>query len=418
MKKIYYMILLLLAVNVCVTACQEEEPFSTVTAYDDPRILDPTLPDRKDGKLPVVANINRDANFSMTLTVTPADYCHVSWLLDGEEVAQGRSIDINLKAGVYLMRVNVTTDAGKSTYREGLVQVNPLADDPQTTEVSFERIVAPNGKARLYGSHLETVKGLVMGGQTVSVLALGSDDKGTYLEYTVPQALENGTYRVILFDAAGNEFGGNEIMVSCDPMITSGADRTNAGTEWVLSGINLDKIQSLTFGGQTLTEFVRQSATELVLTTPKLDDGEYVLTGTASAGTEVWFYSKEGNKKEQSVIVSSMAVLWEGHHYVSWDQPDESPNKTFNLIGKEVFQSLKPGATLYIHYSVNPSDEYHQMRTTSAHWNDLPGTTAFDFSENGIKEILLTQDILDMILSQDGFLCVGHGYYVDMVAVL
>lgn len=418
MKKIYYMILLLLAVNVCVTACQEEEPFSTVTAYDDPRILDPTLPDRKDGKLPVVANINRDANFSMTLTVTPADYCHVSWLLDGEEVAQGKSIDINLKAGVYVMRVNVTTDAGKSTYREGLVQVNPLADDPQTTEVSFERIVAPNGKARLYGSHLETVKGLVMGGQTVSVLALGNDDKGTYLEYTVPQALENGTYRVILFDAAGNEFGGNEITVSRDPMITSGADRTNAGTEWVLSGINLDKIQSLTFGGQTLTEFVRQSATELVLTVPKLDDGEYVLKGTTSAGTEVWFYSKEGNKKEQSVIVSSMTVLWKGHHYVSWDLPDENPNKAFNLIGKEAFQSLKPGATLYIHYSVNPSDEYHQMRTTSAHWNDLPGTAAFDFSENGVKEVLLTQDILDMILSQDGFLCVGHGYYVDMVTVL
>lgn len=82
MKKIYFTWLLLLAVQMCFTACQDEEPFSTATAYDDPRILDPTFPDRTDGQLPVVANLNRDANFTMTLTVTPADYCRVSWLLD------------------------------------------------------------------------------------------------------------------------------------------------------------------------------------------------------------------------------------------------------------------------------------------------------------------------------------------------
>ena len=38
MKKIYFTWLLLLAVQICFTACQGEEPFSTITAYDDPRI--------------------------------------------------------------------------------------------------------------------------------------------------------------------------------------------------------------------------------------------------------------------------------------------------------------------------------------------------------------------------------------------
>ncbi len=113
-----------------------------------------------------------------------------------------------------------------------------------------------------------------------------------------------------------------------------------------------------------------------------------------------------------------MVVLWKGHHYVSWDLPDDNPNKTFNLIGREVFAEIKAGATLYIHYSIQASDEYHQMRTVSTYWNDLPGTAAFDFNENGVKELVLTQPVLDMILNEGGFLCVGHGYFVDMIAVM
>ena len=150
MKKIYFTWLLLLAVQICFTACQGEEPFSTITAYDDPRILDPTFPDKTDGQLPVVVNMNRDTNFTMTLTVTPADYCSASWLLDGVEVAQGVTIDMNLKAGTYHLRVNVSTEQGKSTFREGLVQVNPLEEDPWAIQIGHERIIAPGCTARLY----------------------------------------------------------------------------------------------------------------------------------------------------------------------------------------------------------------------------------------------------------------------------
>ncbi len=36
----------------------------------------------------------------------------------------------------------------------------------------------------------------------------------------------------------------------------------------------------------------------------------------------------------------------------------------------------------------------------------------------GVKELVLTQPVLDMILNEGGFLCVGHGYFVDMIAVM
>ena len=46
MKKIYVMLFAILAFNAFLTSCSDEEPFSTATPNDEPRILDPTFPDR------------------------------------------------------------------------------------------------------------------------------------------------------------------------------------------------------------------------------------------------------------------------------------------------------------------------------------------------------------------------------------
>lgn len=55
MKKIYFMLLAMLAMNFVFTACSDEAPFSTATPNDEPRILDPVFPDRVNGNLPTVA---------------------------------------------------------------------------------------------------------------------------------------------------------------------------------------------------------------------------------------------------------------------------------------------------------------------------------------------------------------------------
>ncbi|HJF08644.1 MAG TPA: hypothetical protein K8U81_10755 [Phocaeicola coprocola] len=398
-------------------ACTEETPFSTATENDDPRILDPLFPDRVNGELPVVSNISRDANFSMTLTVTPADYTTVTWFIDGEEIQTGKEIDLALKAGTYHLKVTATTSIGKSTYREGLIQVNPLADDPWATEIGFERIITTGAKAQLYGNNLDKVNSIVIGGKTATDIAYTENGENSYIEYTVPEGLADGTYRIILVDNGGNEYGGNKVTVTSDALITAGSERTTANSEWVMTGINLNQIESFTFGGQSVSSFIRQSETEIAFTCPSLEDGEYTLTGRTTSGKEVMFYTTAGNITEQTVVVSSERVLWEGHHYVSWDLPDDNPNKTFNLIGKDVFASIKAGAVLSIYYSVNSADEYHQLRTTTGWWNDLPGTAVIEFQEDGVKQVQLTQEVLDKIQTEDGFLCIGHGYYVDRISV-
>lgn len=417
MKKIYHILLIMLAMSFGLIACTEETPFSTATENDDPRILDPLFPDRVNGELPVVSNISRDANFSMTLTVTPADYTTVTWFIDGEEIQTGKEIDLALKAGTYHLKVTATTSIGKSTYREGLIQVNPLADDPWATEIGFERIITTGAKAQLYGNNLDKVNSIVIGGKTATDIAYTENGENSYIEYTVPEGLADGTYRIILVDNGGNEYGGNKVTVTSDALITAGSERTTANSEWIMTGINLNQIESFTFGGQTVSSFIRQSETEIAFTCPSLEDGEYTLTGRTTSGKEVMFYTTTGNITEQTVVVSSERVLWEGHHYVSWDLPDDNPNKTFNLIGKDVFASIKAGAVLSIYYSVNSADEYHQLRTTTGWWNDLPGTAVIEFQEDGVKQVQLTQEVLDKIQTEDGFLCIGHGYYVDRISV-
>ena len=172
MKKIHIALFALLAVGSTFTACTEEEPFATVTENDDPHILAPVFPDRTNGQLATFANISRDANLSIALTVTPKDYTTVTWFIDGQKVESGtdsdKEINRSLKAGTYNLKIEVETVKGKKTSREGLVVVNPLADDPQSKEVAFERIVSPGKTARLYGSNLQNVTAILLGGNTIT----------------------------------------------------------------------------------------------------------------------------------------------------------------------------------------------------------------------------------------------------------
>ncbi|MCC8144322.1 MAG: hypothetical protein LIO97_10870 [Tannerellaceae bacterium] len=417
MKKIYYMLLAVLAMSCMLTACSEEEPFSTATADDDPRILDPIFTDGINGELPVIATLNRDVTFEMTLTVTPADYTTIVWLIDGQEVETGNTLEIDLKAGTYRFKVIVSTEAGKSTYREGSLVVNPLEEDPWSAETGTERIIVPGTKARLYGDNLDKVKSILIDNKTITDILYVADEMENYLEYTVPADLAEGEHRVVLVDTGNSEYGANKVIVTRGTLVTGGAYRTNANQEWVITGVNLDQVSSFTFAGQTITTFIQQTATEIVLICPDIEDGEYTLTGKTKNGDDVRFYNDKEIATGQVVIVSSETILFQGHHYVSWDLPDDSPNKTFNLIDQEVFASIKAGATLNIHYSVDPEADYHQLRTTTVWWEDLPGTSTIDFTEDGVLEILLTQEVLEKILAEDGFLCVGHGYFIDLVTV-
>ena len=150
MKKIYYILLALLVTGFTFTACSDEEPFETISESDFPMILDPVFPDRgEDGSLPTIATLNRDQTYAVTARVTPSKYTTVAWYVDGEEVMTGLEFSALFKAGTYNIKVVATsTTNGMTSYREGLLRVDPLDTDPSTTTGGTERIVSAGGTAR------------------------------------------------------------------------------------------------------------------------------------------------------------------------------------------------------------------------------------------------------------------------------
>jgi hypothetical protein len=410
--------ILALFTSLILTSCSDDVPFSTAEMNDNPRILDPVFPNRNsDGTLPIVANINRNSKFSMNLTVTPADYTTVSWYLDSTLVYTGKDIDTTLLAGTYDMKVVATTSAGKSTFREGIVQVNPLSTDPSAKTVAFERYVAPSQTACLYGNNLDQVKTMQIGTENVQDLAYIESADGNYLQYTVPETLKEGDYRIVFRDADGNEYGGDILHVMSSALVTSGADRATSDASWTIHGVNMSDISSLSVGGTVISDFVHQSSTEVEFVCPTLTDGDYILTGKTKKGDNVKFYTSKGITTEMSVTVSTEKTLWTGHHYVSWALADGDPNKVFNMIGMDVFESIKAGSVLKIHYSLKSSDDYHQLQVTTGWWTMLPGTVKTDLTGDGVFEVTLTQEDLDLISQQGGFQCVGHGFFVDVVTL-
>lgn len=298
----------------------DDEPYFTVSEDDDPRILNTDLADSK---------IDRKTNYKMEIKVTPVHYTTVTWLLDGNQIAEGNTIDQPLPLGNHELKIVATTTKGKTTSRTLKVTVIPAADDPALGTNAVELWVAPGAETTIHKcKNLGTVTKVMVGGKEVAFEIL---EEGTAMKLTAPADLENGDYAITLVDGDGVEFPGGTIKVTSEPK-------------------------------------------------PSMEN-----------------------------------VLWEGHHYVSWDLGDGDPNKNFNLITKDQVAKWKEGQTLRVYCSMKDDDAYHQIKLATAWWTYL--TSPYEFGEGNVVKFELTQDALDKMAAEDGFICVGHGYYVDKVTI-
>lgn len=422
MKKIYYILLALLVTGFTFTACSDEEPFETISESDFPMILDPVFPDRgEDGSLPTIATLNRDQTYAVTARVTPSKYTTVAWYVDGEEVMTGLEFSALFKAGTYNIRVVATsTTNGMTSYREGLLKVDPLDTDPSTTTGGTERIVSAGGTARLYGTNLYLVDYVVIDGQRSDATYVEADE---CIEYTVPEGLADGEYRVILGDAQGVEYGGNTITVSSGTLVMDGASSAVVGEEWVLTGTGLDQVTSLTVGDLTINsaDFLSQTVSEIVLNCPELEAGSYTLTGQTTSGA-LEFYTTSGNVTEMTLTINAArpgeTILWTGNLEISWNFPEGAEGQKFVIIPDYITaDEIKAGSKIRIEYTNNTSDsDYHQMQLTYMDWD--PRLVTVEITSDGVYEFTLTQDILDTAKSKGGFIIVGHGFYLKKVSII
>ena len=196
-----------LAGTATLSSCSsDDEPYFTVSEDDNPRILNTDLADSK---------IDRKTHYKMEIKVTPVHYTTVTWLLDGNQIAEGNTIDQTLPLGNHELKIVATTTKGKTTSRTLKVTVTPAADDPALGTNAVELWVAPDAETTIHNcKNLGTVTKVMVGGKEVAFEVL---EEGTALKLTAPTGLENGDYDITLVDGEGNQFSGGIIKVTTEP---------------------------------------------------------------------------------------------------------------------------------------------------------------------------------------------------------
>lgn len=242
--------------------------------------------------------------------------------------------------------------------------------------------------------------------------------EGTTIDQTLP--VGNHELKIVATTTKGKSTS-RTLKVTVTPAADDPALGTNASELWVAPGAettihnckNLGTVTKVMVGGTEVAFAVLEEGTALKLTTPTgLENGDYAITLVDGDGVEF----PGGTIKVTSEPKPSMEnVLWEGHHYVSWDLGDGDPNKSFNKITKDQVAKWKEGQILRVYCSMKDDDAYHQIKLATGWWTDL--TSPYEFGEGNVVKFELTQDALDKMAAEEGFICVGHGYYVDKVTI-
>lgn len=242
--------------------------------------------------------------------------------------------------------------------------------------------------------------------------------EGTTIDQPLP--IGNHELKIVATTTKGKSTS-RTLKVTVTPAADDPALGTNASELWVAPGAettihnckNLGTVTKVMVGGKKVAFEILEEGTAMKLTAPAdLENGDYAITLVDGDGVEF----PGGTIKVTSEPKPSMEnVLWEGHHYVSWDLGDDDPNKKFNLITKDQVAKWKEGQTLRVYCSMKDDDAYHQIKLATAWWNDL--TSPYEFGEGNVVKFELTQDALDKMAAEEGFICVGHGYYVDKVTI-
>ena len=200
---------LALAGTATLSSCSsDDDPYFTVSEDDDPRILNTDLVD--DSK------IDRKTNYKLEIKVTPVHYTTVTWLLDGNQIAEGNTIDQPLPLGTHELKIVATTTKNKTTSRTLKVTVTPAADDPALGTNASELWVAPGETTTIRNCKnlVDHVQKVLIDGKEAAFEVL---DEGKALKVTAPSGLANGDYDITLVDGSGVQFPCGTIKVTTEP---------------------------------------------------------------------------------------------------------------------------------------------------------------------------------------------------------
>ena len=361
MKTKNILLLIAMAAATILTGCQPEAPFDTQSPNDAPIILTPY---NESGTGTFTYDlINPDTPLYDSVTVTPSKYTTVNWYLDKQLVYTGVKIDMCFPAGTYALTIEAVTEAGLRTERTGTVTVHPYDYDPYSAAPAAGRHLAPGVETQIDGQNLSKAKNVIIandvyGSEVVHTIAPTYQEDGL-LKFILPET-EDGTYFLRLQDADGKIYGADNIDVHNGAVALAGFAEMPAGSEWVITGVNLQKVAKVQVGDIEITD-LQVTATSVTLTAPALEVGEYALSMLNEDGSAVLFITNEGAVEQAKTVVPSETTIWTGSVTIAYDAE-------LVKVTADVMNAVPVGATIYVYFDVVQAD-YHQMRIITPWWD-------------------------------------------------
>ena len=341
--------------------CQQEVPFDAQSPNDAPIILTP-YNESGTGTF-TYSLINPDTPLFDSVMVTPSKYTTVNWYLDKQLVYTGTKIDMCFPAGRYALTIEAVTDAGKRTERTGTVTVHPYDYDPYSAAPAAGRHLAPGVETQIDGQNLSKAKNVIIskdiyGGDIVHTITPTYQEDG-FLKFILPET-EDGTYFLRLQDADGKLYGADNIHVHNGAVALAGFAEMPAGSTWVITGINLQKVAKVQVGDIEITD-LQVTETSVTLTAPAMEVGEYTLSMFNEDGSAVLFVTNEGAVEQVKTVVPSETTIWTGSVTIAYDAE-------LVKVTADVMNAVPVGATIYVYFDVVEAD-YHQMRIITPWWD-------------------------------------------------
>ena len=408
MKTKNILLLAAFATTFILSGCKQEEPFDTQSPDDAPLILKPY---NESGTGSFNYNLaNPDTPLYDSVTVTPSRYTTVNWYLDGELIFTGVKINQCFPAGVYALRIEAVTEAGKSTHRDGTVTVHPYDVDPYSSAPAAGRHAAPGMTVTLEGQNMTKVNEIIIAKDLYAkeVVATVTPDAATdeALLFTMP-TMADGRYFVRLKDSEGKSYGADAIEMHNGAVVLAGFEVFVPGAEWELIGVNLQDVASVKLDETVITDLT-VTATSVTFIAPAAEVGEHKLSMTNKDGSSVLFITNDGALSEVTATVSAETTIWEGPVTLDW-------NADLVKVNKSVMDNVPVGSTIFVYFDVIDA-EYHAMRITTPWWGD-DLVAQIDGMENVPSPYSFTYDdrckgIVDMV---GDWSVVGFGLQINKI---
>ena len=350
-----------MAAATILTGCQPEAPFDTQSPDDAPLILTPY---NESGTGTFTYDlVNPDTPLYDSVTVTPSKYTTINWYLDKYLVYTGTKIDMCFPVGNYNLTIEAVTQAGLRTERTGTVTVHPYDYDPYSAAPAAGRHLAPGVETQIDGQNLSKAKAIVIAndifGSEVVHTITPTYQEDRFLKFILPDT-EDGTYFLLLQDADSKLYGADNIDVHNGAVALAGFAEMPAGNEWVITGVNLQKVAKVKVADIEITD-LQVTDNSVTLTAPALEVGEYALSMFNEDGSAVLFITNEGAVEQVKTIVPSETTIWTGPVTIDW-------NADLVKVEASAMAAVPVGATIYVYFEV-PEAEYHAMRVTTPWWD-------------------------------------------------